>query len=248
MNPAELANIAELEDSFWWYSGMRKILFGLLDPIFAVHRPAKVLEAGCGTGYMARLLEQRYRTTSYPTDLAWQALEYTQRTGLKRGIQADLTSLPYNSGVFDAAVALDVLVHLRPGSEEAAMGELARVLKTGGLLVLRVAALNILRSRHSQFIREYQRFTRKRLGTLITRHGFEVIRCTYANTILMPLALAKFRIWEPLLGRPPASGIAPIGPRMNTVLARALETEAGWLAAGHNFRFGQSLIAIARKA
>ena len=74
MNPAELANIAELEDSFWWYSGMRKILFGLLDPIVAAHPPARMLEAGCGTGYMSRLLEQRYRTTSFPTDLAWQAL------------------------------------------------------------------------------------------------------------------------------------------------------------------------------
>jgi SAM-dependent methyltransferase len=247
MNPAELANIAELEDSFWWYSGMRKILFGLLDPIVAAHSPARMLEAGCGTGYMSRLLEQRYRTTSYPTDLAWQALEYTRRTGLERAIQADLTALPYTSEAFDAAISLDVLVHLRPGSEETAMAELARVLKTGGLLVLRVAALNILRSRHSQFIREYQRFTRRRLCTLITKHGFEMIRCTYANTILMPLALAKFRIWESLLRRPPASGVAKIGARSNRLLERALLTEEKWLAKSHDLHIGQSLIAIARK-
>ena len=32
MNPAEFANIRQSEESFWWYRGMREILFGMLDP------------------------------------------------------------------------------------------------------------------------------------------------------------------------------------------------------------------------
>lgn len=247
MNPAELANIAELEHSFWWYSGMQRILFSLLDPILAEERSAKLLEVGCGTGYMSRRLEQRYRTIPYATDLAWQALEYTKRTGLERTTQSDATALPYAAETFDIAVALDVLVHLKPGSEEAAIAEMARVLKARGLLVVRVAALDILRSRHSQFILEFQRFTRKRLCSLIEKHGFALIRCTYANTILMPVALAKFRIWESLMRRPPASGVAKIGARTNQLLERALIVENKWLSKGHDLPIGQSLIAIARK-
>jgi SAM-dependent methyltransferase len=248
MNPAELVNIANLEESFWWYSGMQRILFSILDPIFAADRPAKMLEVGCGTGHMARRLADRYRLTAYPTDLAWRALEYTKQTGLERMTQSDATALPYTADTFDAAVALDVLVHLRPGSEDTAVGELARVLKRSGLLVLRVAALEVLRSRHSQFILEFQRFTRKRLCTLVAKHGFEIIRCTYANTILMPVALAKFRIWEPLLRRPAVSGVAAIGPRTNRLLERALIAEDKWLRKGRDLPVGQSLIAIARKA
>jgi SAM-dependent methyltransferase len=226
---------------------MRKIFFGLLDPIFAAHPPSKILEVGCGTGYMARLLEDRYQTDSYPTDLAWRALEYTHQRGLERAIQADVRALPYASRVFDAVVALDVLVHLRPGSEEAAMAELARVLKSGGVLMVRVAALDMLRSRHSQFIHEFQRFTRERLKKLILKHGFEMMRCTYANTFLMPLALVKFRIWEPLLRRPPASGVARMGAVSNRLLERTLCAEERWLAKGHDLPIGQSLIAIARR-
>jgi SAM-dependent methyltransferase len=252
MNPAELAHIAELEDSFWWYTGMRQILFALLDPVLVPMRDArracKLLEIGCGTGYMTRQFEQRYKLTSFPTDLARQALEYITQAGTERAAQSDATLLPYAAESFDIAVALDVLVHLRPGDEKRAVQELARVLKSGGLLVLRVAALDMLRSRHSQFILEYQRFTRKRLLGLMVANGFQVIRCTYANTILMPIALAKFRIWESLLRRPPASGVTQIGSGANRLLGRALLAEKNWLAAGRNLPIGQSLIAIARKA
>jgi SAM-dependent methyltransferase len=252
MNPAELDHIAELEDSFWWYTGMREILFSLLDPVLAsassTQRPLKLLEVGCGTGYMTRRFEQRYKLKSYPTDLAWQALEYINKAGIQRAVQSDATRLPYAAESFDIAMGLDVLVHLRPGDEHRAVQELARVLKRSGLLVLRVAALEMLRSRHSQFILEYQRFTRKRLLGVMAAHGFQVIRSTYANTILMPIALAKFRIWESLLRKPPASGVTQIGNGTNRLLERALMTERKWLAAGHNLPIGQSLIAIAKKA
>jgi SAM-dependent methyltransferase len=251
MNPAELAHIAELEDSFWWYAGMRKILFSLLDPVLipstAPDRPLKMLEIGCGTGYMTRQLEQRYKLISFPTDLAWEALEYTKQIGVGRAVQSDVTVLPYAAQTFDMAMGLDVLVHLRPGDEQRALRELARVLKSGALLVLRVAALDILRSRHSQYILELQRFTRKRLSSLIVAHGFQLVRCTYANTILMPVALAKFRIWESLLRRPPASGVTQIGNRTNRLLGRALMLEDKWLRKGRDLPLGQSLIAIARK-
>jgi len=32
MNPAEFANIAAAEQRLWWYRGMRRILFDVLDP------------------------------------------------------------------------------------------------------------------------------------------------------------------------------------------------------------------------
>jgi hypothetical protein len=65
----------------------------------------------------------------------------------------------------------------------------------------------MLRSRHSQFAFERQRFTRRRLMGSVTGAGVRVLRCTYVNSLLLPVALAKFRVWEPLLRKPPASGV-----------------------------------------
>jgi hypothetical protein len=114
-------------------------------------------------------------------------------------------------------------------------------------LVLRVSALDILRSRHSEFTCERQRFTRKRLIELANRHGIRVLRCTYANTILFPVALAKFRIWEPLTHQAPQSGVQPGAGWLNQMLRLPLAAEGAWLGAGLDLPIGQSLILAGEK-
>ena len=109
-------------------------------------------------------------------------------------------------------------------------------------------ALDILRSRHSEFIHERQRFTRERLLAAACKAGIRVLRCTYANMLLLPVALAKFRIWEPLLGRPPESGVGPVPGWLDRLLYGCLWTESAWLGGGWNLPAGQSLILVGEKA
>lgn len=247
MNPAEFENIANSEEHFWWYRGMRQIMFGLLDPIARERRLNAVLEAGCGTGHFSKVLADRYGWTMFPLDLGWEGLEYAKRYGLGRLTQADIVRLPYASAAFDAVVSMDVLVHLPRGQEDQPVAEFARVLRPGGLLALRVSALDALRSRHSMFAHERQRFTRGRLVELLERHGFAVRRCSYANSLLLPVAFAKFRIWEPLTNAAPASGVEPVTGWLDRILGAPLAMEAAWLGRGGNLPLGQSLIAIAEK-
>ncbi|MGB9606893.1 MAG: class I SAM-dependent methyltransferase, partial [Bryobacteraceae bacterium] len=159
MNPAEFHFLAHAEREFWWFRGMRRIMFSMLDPLARIRRIERVLEAGCGTGHFANLLEQRYGWRVVPVDLAREALEYGRRMGVSRLVQADIARLPFSTDSFDAVFSLDVLVHFPRDQEGPAVTELVRVLKPGGLLVLRTAALKLLRSRHSQFTGECQRFT-----------------------------------------------------------------------------------------
>lgn len=247
MNPAEFSNIASAEEGFWWYRGMRRIMFRLLDPLFAARPFQRVLEAGCGTGHFAKAVAGRYGAPLCAIDLGWPGLEQARRYGLRRLAQADVAALPFADAAFDLVLSMDVIVHFPLGEEDRAMRELARILAPSGILVLRVAALDALRSRHSQFAHERQRFTRGRVCRLAERHGLKVLRATYANSLLLPVAWAKFRLWEPFLRRPPESGVQGVSPWLDRLLYQPLSWESHWIGAGRNLPLGQSLILIAEK-
>ena len=248
MNPAEFAYIAQCEKDFWWFRGMEQILFRLLDPIVRPRPLKTAMEAGCGTGHMASRFEGRYGWRMFPTDLDREGLLCGIRNGIEQPMaQADIAALPFPSRWFDVVASLDVIVHFRRGDEHRAIRELVRVLAPGGLLVLRVSALDILRSRHSEFTCERQRFTRKRLIQQVSNQGIRVLRCTYANSLLLPVALTKFRIAEPLLRMKPSSGVRPLARWLDRLLYSALRLEAAWLASGRNFPLGQSLILIGER-
>jgi SAM-dependent methyltransferase len=247
MNPAEFSNIAAGERDFWWYRGQRAILYRLLDPLARARRFRRVLEAGCGTGYQSLELATRYGWPVVPLDVGVEGLRYARALGLGDLVQADVAALPLRTASVDLLLSLDVIVHFPRGEEDRPVAEFARVLEPGGLLVLRVSALDLLRSRHSMFAHERQRFTRDRLRRLLWNHGFRVRRLTYCNSLLLPVAFAKFRIWEPLTNAPPASGVEPIAPWLNRLLELPLEAEAAWIGAGGGFPLGQSLVAVAER-
>jgi SAM-dependent methyltransferase len=247
MNPAEFDNIAAAERQFWWYRGMRQILFSLLDGYVAPRRITRALEAGCGTGYFSRLVEQRYEFPVFPVDLGWEGLKHARRMGVGRLAQCNVAALPFADASFDLVLSMDVIVHFPRGGESAAFREMARVLAPGGLLALRVSALDVLRSRHSEFADEKQRFTRKRLLGAVEACGLKTLRCTYANSLLLPVALAKFRIWEPLMRTPPRSGVEPAPAWLDRLLHAPLALESRLIARGWRLPLGQSLVLVAEK-
>jgi hypothetical protein len=61
------------------------------------------------------------------------------------------------------------------------------------------------------------------------------------------VALAKFRIWEPLMRVPATSGVTPVAPWLDHTLYAPLALEAAWIGAGHDLPAGQSLILIGEK-
>jgi SAM-dependent methyltransferase len=247
MNPAEFANIAKSEETLWWYRGMKRILFRLLDPVARNRMFSRVLEGGCGTGHLSKVLAERYGWRLYPVDLGWDGLSYGRAIGVPRLAQADISRLPFRDSAFDLVISMDVLVHFPRGSEMDAVRELVRTLSPGGYLAIRVSALDLLHSRHSMFAGEKQRFTRARLIASVEECGIKVIRCTYANSLLLPVSLAKFRLWEPLLNRPPASGVEPVAGWLDSALHFPLAIEAACIGAGMNFPLGQSIVLVGQK-
>ena len=252
INPSEMANIARAEESLWWFRGMREISFALLDRLAAGRSggcsgACRVLEAGCGTGYFAAALERRYGSKVVAVDLESEAMQYCRQRGAPHPTQASIAALPFRNAAFDLVVSMDVLPHFAPGEEEAPFAELVRVLRPQGLLMLRVAALRVFRSRHSEYVWERQRFTRRRLAELAGAHNLRILHLTYANFLLSPVAFLKFRVYEPLARRPPASGIQPMPAVLDRLLYLPLALERRWISRGWSFPWGQSLFLLAQK-
>jgi SAM-dependent methyltransferase len=96
----------------------------------------RVLDAGCGEGVLVDEFSGR---------LAIEGVDPNYSSDRVRG--GSLTELPYDDGTFDRVMCLDVLEHLTFEEQPVAMAELARVLRTGGELLVSVPNLAHLQSR-----------------------------------------------------------------------------------------------------
>ncbi|GAB3681996.1 class I SAM-dependent methyltransferase [Angustibacter aerolatus] len=111
-----------------------------------VPTPARVLDAGCGTGRVAVELARRgYDVTGLDVDASM--LAEAERDAASAGVDVrwvlgDLLDAPALAGDgYDLVAAPgNVVVYLAPGTEERAVAALATVLRPGGLLVVGFAA------------------------------------------------------------------------------------------------------------
>ena len=100
-----------------------------------------VLDVGCGLGGPSRFLTDRFGCRVTGVDLlplrVDAATALAERLGFASRVEyraADATSLPFEDGRFDQAWMLDVSIHIR--DKRRLFGELARLLRAGGLLVV----------------------------------------------------------------------------------------------------------------
>jgi len=233
----------QLEERHWWFVGRRRIVCDLLQRHLS--QPARILDAGCGTGYMAQELRRFGEVWAF--DAAPEAVAYAAARGL-RVRQGDLTAIPYADGRFDLVTALDALEHVE--DDRQALAELWRVLQPGGMLLLTVPAYQFLWSPHDEVNHHKRRYTAGALHRGLQEAGFGIVKLSYYNTLLFaPVAVIRLvrRLW-PARSQAQESDftLGSLGV-VNSVLARLLAAEA------HVLRyvalpFGVSVIGVAQKA
>lgn len=245
MQEEEYDRVFALEDSHWWYVGMRRISLSLLNSQYGNGaQPLTILDAGCGTGGMLAALKT-YGPV-FGCDFSPKALALNQKRGEAPLCQATVEALPFPAGSFDLVTSFDVLYHLQVSEDLRALRECYRVLKKGGRILVRVAAYDWLRGSHDLAVHTRHRYTARELAEKMTRAGFTLERLTYANTILFPLAVIK-RAWEWMSRvREPRSDVIPLPAWANRLLSGVLFLEESWLR-NFDLPFGLSIIALGRK-
>jgi len=247
VNPQEYRTLAAVEGTHWWYRSLHDRVFELLDR-YAANLPSRprILDAGCGTGLLARRLAERGNVVAI--DVSRYAAELWRGTPCRNPqfARASVSALPLVDRAFDLIVSLDVLYHRAVPDDAAAARELARVLRPGGLLLLNLPAYNLLQSSHDRAIHTARRYTRRRVRELLEEAGLSPLTVRHWNTLLFPAA-AAVRLWGRLRPSTEGSDVHPVTPWLNATLRRILAVEAAMFAHAEA-PFGLSILALGQKA
>jgi SAM-dependent methyltransferase len=241
------------EHSHWWHVGKRSIVYGLLGQYLPTQenkdgRLALVL--GCGTGQNLELRERYGVATG--TEFVEEALQFCRERGHTMLARADAVDLPFPDRTFDVATALDVIEHL--DDDYAALTEMWRVMKPGGLLVVSVPAYRFLWTYWDDILGHRRRYTTTMLRRVATRAGFRVRRLSYSNALTLAPAMAV-RVVKSVIYKAGARRGIPRNPKtdfmtlprpINNALINYYKLETRLLKRG-GLPFGLSVVAVLQR-
>ena len=250
MEIEEYSRMRENEGSHWWYLATRKAVFSAVT-LHLGTPPGGILDAGCGTGMLVEEYFRRFPAAFVcGLDMSEEALSFSRRRGAANLLRASVLCLPFKEGSFQLVSSIDVISHGTVADDEAAVSEMARTLKPGGLMVLQVPAYEWLRSTHDKAVHTKRRYTKARILRLLSSCGLEAERVTYRNSFLLPPAFI-FRKAKNLLAAAglidhKSSDLAKAGPLVNFCF-HLLATAETLLLPFISLPFGTSVFAVARK-
>jgi len=237
----DFRSLAEVEDSMWYFHALnRRMLLPLTE---LTKKNATVLDAGCGTGGLIKALQGVGAAwTIKGLDYSPVACSYARERTSVPIEEGSIEALPFGDGQFDVVLTADVISQIDDAS--VALAEFRRVLKSGGILAINVAAYNWMRSYHDDFMDTRHRFRRSELVNLLRQAGFKVTFSSYANMLIFPMIFARRKIFVP---RHPTSDVKPYPPLIEAFCGSMAALEHLLLRIGIKLPVGNSVFIVARK-
>ena len=247
------------EDRHWWFATRTRAILSYLDRYLDLGQDCRVLDVGCGAANMSHHL--RHYGAVVGVDSNPKPLEIARQRGLE-AYQGMADDLPFGAAEFDLVALLDTVEHVP--TEDRVFAECRRVLRGpdaaagrgGGKLLVTVPAFMFLWSQNDVINMHQRRYTAATLQDKLRQHGFKVLRISYNNFFVFPIAAALILLRrgraEPKLASPHFDADAyqvemePASPLVNTILTGVGKLEVSLLRR-INLPWGTSIIAIAEK-
>lgn len=233
-----------LEDSHWWFEGRRRIIREVLKKHLLPRNERRVLDVGCGTGGMFKMLGEfgRVEGAEASDDARARAAQKFPGTTVHACVLPD--GLP--DGRWDLVTAFDVVEHL--DEPIAALRAMRDHLVFDGQLVVTVPAFQFLWSRHDEVNHHKRRYSRLQLVSQLAAAGLRVTYSSYFNTWLFP-AVAGARVLQrlaPRLVKDDETDLVETKAPVNRVLAELFASER-FVLAFSKLPLGVSIIAVAQR-
>ena len=250
-DPYFFDRLAQVEDRHFWFRARNQLVLGLARRISSSSNPCDlVLEIGCGTGNVLRVLERAFPNSKLVGLELWRdGLRHARTRSGALLVEADIRHSPFGKQ-FDLVGMFDVLEHIAENKETLRL--VHSTLRPRGKLLLTVPAHQSLWSYFDEAAFHCRRYSADGLRRKLEGAGFEVEFLTQFMACLFPIVWS-YRKLNGLRGntrsaQKRSSEEFRIVPGVNRVLGGLLNLEAKWVCGGHSLPIGTSLVAIARKA
>lgn len=152
-----------------------------------------LLEAGCSSGFLLRELVHEWPDSLViGSDYLLEPLKVlARRLPHVPLLRFDLVTCPLPSASVDAVVLLNVLEHIE--DHVAAMGQVARVLRPGGIAVVEVPAGPGLYDVYDRYLHHFRRYHLGELARLAEDAGLTVIERSHLGFFVYPAFVAVKR-------------------------------------------------------
>jgi SAM-dependent methyltransferase len=243
LNEIEYRKLAVVEDSMWWFRGLRMNLDALIGR-FVGKPTGQFLDAGCGTGGTLRHLNTSLGSVSlYGIDIFPQAVAFARERTTAHVAVSSVNALPFPDGCFRCIVSVDVICQ-RGVTLSRAISEFYRCIEPGGHLILQAPAYMWLWGYHDVQCHTAQRFTSSRLKSLLSEHGFVPCFASYWNMVLLPLLAFRRKL---LPKQKTESDVREYPALLDRLFGGLVSFEALLIRNGVYLPFGSSVILVARK-
>jgi SAM-dependent methyltransferase len=247
---AGIQRLLAAEDRHFWFRARNETIAALaLQPIRELMDGFSILEVGCGSGNVLRVLQRLAGDHGRVEglELSDEAADVARaRTGLRvtNGYVADLDP----DARYDLIAAFDVLEHI--ADEAGVLQQLRERLVPGGRLILTVPAHQSLWSAFDVASGHERRYSRKTLSRALRSSGFRVEYISYFMSLLYPLMWLRRRLMKSQKADMGAllDSEFQIVPGVNRIAYELLRREAVIVRARRHLPMGTSVIAIARRS
>lgn len=239
---AAFSELAKYEGINFWFRARNKLIVSLLQRYFSTC--GKLLEIGCGTGYVLANIEKRFPYLEvYGSEIYTEGLRFADSRLTSASLfQMDAQDIPFYEE-FDIVCAFDVLEHIE--NDALVLQQMYEAVRPGGGILVTVPQHRFLWSQADEFSCHVRRYERKELVDKVAAAGFRIVNCGSFVSVLLPLMMIsrlmhskkKVQIKDEL----------NLNPVLNSLLEKALDMERIVINKDIKFPFGGSLFLCATK-
>lgn len=237
--------LAALEAGNFWFQARNQLILWAMRRYFP--KPRRLLEIGCGTGFVLSALARAFPETELTGSEIFSAglAHAASRAPGADFLQMDARQLPFVAH-FDVVGAFDVLEHIV--EDQPVLAQIHQALRPGGGLILTVPQHPWLWSRQDESACHVRRYTAAELRRKVVAAGFSPLYETSFVFLLLPLMmLSRLRKNRTVAENDPMSELR-IGRVANALLGSVMTVEWGLIRSGMRFPVGGSRLLVAKRS